>query len=107
MVKMLSAGEINATSAAKVFDRMADCDETPRQIAETSGLLAVTDSSQIETWVDEAISANPQAAQDVRAGGKKQKGEKAFGFLMGQVMQASRGAASPSDVQRLIREKLL
>ena len=53
---------------------------------------------------DEAIAANPQAVADVRAGGKKQK--KAFGFLMGQVMQRSRGAAQPGEVQRLLRAKL-
>jgi Asp-tRNA(Asn)/Glu-tRNA(Gln) amidotransferase B subunit len=41
---------------------------------------------------------------DVKAGGKKQK--KAFGFLMGQVMQASRGAAQPAEVRRLLRERL-
>ena len=63
-----------------------------------------TDTAEIETWVDEAIAANGQAVEEVTAGGKKQK--KAFGFLMGQVMQKSRGAAQPDQVQRLLRDKL-
>ena len=104
LAKMVDAGEINATAAAKVFDRMVDSDLAPRAIAEADGLLAVRDTARIDAWVDEAIAANPQAVQDVRAGGKKQK--KAFGFLMGQVMQKSRGAAAPEDVQRLLREKI-
>ena len=53
---------------------------------------------------DDAIATNAQAVEEVRSGGKKQK--KAFGFLMGQVMQKSRGAAQPGEVQRLLRQKL-
>jgi len=83
---------------------MVDSEHSPRAIAEAEGLLAVRDASQLEAWVDQAIAANPQAVEDVRTGGKKQK--KAFGFLMGQVMQKSGGAAAPADVQRLLREKL-
>jgi len=104
LAKMLSAGEVNATAAAKVFDRMVQTGRGPKAIAEAEGLLAITDAGAIETWVDEAIAAHPQAAEDVRAGGKKQK--KAFGFLTGQVMQRSRGAAQPGEVQRLLRQKL-
>jgi len=104
LAKMLSDGEINATAAAAVFDEMVAGGGSPRQIAESRGLLAVTDSGQIETWVDEAIAGNAQAVADARSEGKKQK--KAFGFLMGQVMQKSRGAAQPAEVQRLLQQKL-
>ena len=104
LVRMLEAGEINATAADKVFLRVAEQGGSPREIAESEGLLAVTDAGQIEQWVDEAIAANPQAVADATEGGKKQK--KAFGFLMGQVMQKSRGAAQPGEVQKLLRQKL-
>ena len=104
LAKMTDAGEINATAAAKVFDRMVESRESPKAIAEADGLLIVKDTARVEAWVDEAIAANPQAVEDVRAGGKKRK--RAFGFLMGQVMQKSRGAAAPADVQRILREKI-
>ena len=104
LVKMLQADKINATAAAKIFDRMVATGDAPSRIAEADGLLAVTDAGQIDTWVRQAIAANPQAVADARAGGKKQK--KAFGFLMGQVMQKSKGAAQPAEVQRLVREQL-
>jgi aspartyl-tRNA(Asn)/glutamyl-tRNA(Gln) amidotransferase subunit B len=104
LAKMTDAGEINATAAAKVFDVMATEGGSPRQIAERENLLAVTDTSQLEAWVDAAIAANPQAVADVKEGGKKQK--RAFGFLMGQVMQASRGAAPPAEVNKLLTSRL-
>jgi aspartyl-tRNA(Asn)/glutamyl-tRNA(Gln) amidotransferase subunit B len=103
--RMAEEGRINASAAEKVLlALLAGEGEDPEAIAEKLGLLAVTDTSQLEAWVDQALAENPQAVEEVRSGGKKQK--KAFGFLMGQVMQASRGAAPPAEVNRLFREKL-
>ena len=101
---MLSDGRVNATSAAKVFDRMIETHASAARIAQVQGLLAMTDVSAIAAWVDEAVASNPQAAKDVMEGGKKAK--RAFGFLMGQVMQRSGSAAAPAEVQRLLRQKL-
>jgi len=104
LAQMLSKNEINATSAAKVFDLLAASDSGAKEIAQAEGLLAVTDSGALETWVQEAIDANPQAVEEIRSDGKKAR--KSFGFLMGQVMQKSRGAAPPAKVQELLKAKL-
>ncbi len=104
LAKMMDDGKLNPTAADKIFIKMIDSDEAAGEIAEAEDLLAVTDIGQIEDWVCQAIAANPQAVEDAKAGGKKQK--KAFGFLMGQVMQKSRGAAPPDEVQKLLRQKL-
>jgi len=104
LARMLEEGRINATAAAKVFDQMVSSGADPKQIAEAEGLLAVRDGSAIEAWVEEALAANPQAVADATGEGKKQK--KAFGFLMGQVMQRSGGAAPPGDVQKALRRRL-
>jgi aspartyl-tRNA(Asn)/glutamyl-tRNA(Gln) amidotransferase subunit B len=101
---MLSKEEINATAASRIFDILVDSDSSAKDIAQQEGLLAVTDSGAIETWVDEAIAANAQAVEEIRSGGKKAK--KAYGFLMGQVMQKSRGAAQPARVKELLDAKL-
>jgi len=101
---MLSSGQTTASAGAVIFYGIVETGQAARDIAEAEGLLTVTDASAIEAWVDEAIAANPEAAREAAGGGKRQK--KAFGFLMGQVMQKSRGAAPPAVVQRLIEEKL-
>ena len=51
--------------------------------------------------VDDAVAANPAAVADYRAG-KAQ----AVGFLVGQVMKASRGQANAALVQATLRERL-
>jgi len=104
LAKMLAGGQVNATAAAKLFDLAVQTGKSPAELAKEQGLLTVSDGSAIEQWIDQAIAANPQAVADVKEGGKKQ--QKAFGFLTGQVMQLSRGAAAPAEVQRLLRQKL-
>jgi len=104
LARMLSAGEVSATAADKILDRMIATGRAPGEIARGEGLLAVSDAGRIAEWVAAAVAANPHAVADVRAGGKKRK--KAFGFLVGQVMQMSKGAARPAEVQKLLGEAL-
>jgi len=104
LAKMLEAEEVNATAAARIFDKLVAEGGSAKTIAQTEGLLAVTDTGSIEAWVAEAVDSNPNAVDGVRSGGKKAK--KAFGFLMGQVMQKSRGAANPAKVRELLNAKL-
>ena len=53
------------------------------------------------TAVDEVLAANPAAVADYRAG-KAQ----AVGFLVGQVMKATRGQANAALVGAAVRERL-
>ena len=64
-------------------------------------LNQISGASAIESIVDQAIEENPGPAQDYRDG--KQK---AIGFLVGQVMKATRGKANPQMVNQLLRQKL-
>jgi aspartyl-tRNA(Asn)/glutamyl-tRNA(Gln) amidotransferase subunit B len=51
--------------------------------------------------VDEVISANPEEAERIRQGDKK-----VVGFLIGQVMKATRGNADGGKARELILQKL-
>ena len=61
----------------------------------------ITDSSTIEKIIDQVIKANPSQVEELR-GGK----EKVLGFLVGQVMKASKGKANPGVVNKLLKEKI-
>jgi aspartyl-tRNA(Asn)/glutamyl-tRNA(Gln) amidotransferase subunit B len=104
LAKMLAEGKVNATIAAGLFDKMIATGQMPMALAQTDGVLAVSDAGAISAWVDQAIAANPQAVADIAAGGKNR--QKAFGFLTGQIMKLSKGAAAPAEVTRLLQEKL-
>ncbi len=104
LAKMLSEGKVNASASAKIFDRVIETGHAPEAIAGELGLLAVSDNTQVEQWVEQAIAANPGPADQVRTGDKKAKA--AFGFLMGSVMKFSGGKCPPAAAKAMLEAKL-
>ncbi len=80
---------------------MAPTGDDPAAAVERLGLAQVSDTSQIERWIDEVIEQNPAQVAQYRAG-KVQ----IVGFLVGQVMKRSGGRAEPKIVQQLMRQAL-
>ena len=104
LAKMVEAGQISATASVTIFEKMTQSDSFPQQIAESLNLLQKSDTGELEKIVDEVIAANPEAVEDVKSGSKKSK--KAHGFLMGQVMQKTKGTANPQIVAKILNSKL-
>ncbi len=60
-----------------------------------------TDTSALESMIDEVLAANPKQLEQYRAGKTTM-----LGFFVGQVMKASKGQASPQIVNELLAKKL-
>jgi len=104
LAKITDAGEISATAAVTIFVEMISSKESPSQIAARLNLIQKSDAGELEKVVDEVIAANAQAVEDAKSDGKKTK--KAYGFLMGQVMQKTKGTANPQVVAKILGAKL-
>ncbi|MBU0601972.1 MAG: Asp-tRNA(Asn)/Glu-tRNA(Gln) amidotransferase subunit GatB [Gammaproteobacteria bacterium] len=102
LVARIADNTISNSIARKVFEALWNGEGTDADaIIEAQGLKQVTDVSAIEPIIDEVLAANPKSVEEFRAGK-----EKAFNALVGQVMKASRGKASPAQVNDLLRRKL-
>ena len=106
LATMLEKGELSSTAGKQVFLKFFDPDmhfKDTRTIAKELNVLQENDLGAIETFVDTVIAdpANAQAIADFQAGS-----DKVIGFLVGQVMKASRGKANPASAQQLLRQKL-
>lgn len=101
MLKLLDKGTISGKIAKTVFEEMFETGKNPGTIVEEKGLVQISDESAIEGIIDEAIANNPKSVEDYKAGKKK-----AIGFLVGQVMKATKGKANPQVVNKLLKEKL-
>ena len=73
----------------------------PGKTVAERGLGAVSDTSALEAFVDQAIAANPKSVADYKAGKKA-----AAGFFVGQVMKLSKGKADPKLVGGIVARKL-
>lgn len=100
VAKLIDAGTITASNAAPLFDKLAEADADPAELAKSLGLVLSNDTSAIDTAIDALIAANPKPLQDYK-GGKAS----ALGALTGMIMKSAKGA-NPQVVQQRLKEKL-
>jgi aspartyl-tRNA(Asn)/glutamyl-tRNA(Gln) amidotransferase subunit B len=100
LIKLIAQGKISCKIAKEILPKMLSGD-TADAIAEREGLHQISDTGAIEKIIDEVIAANPKQVEQYR-GGK----QAVIGFLVGQVMKASRGQADPAAVNVLLKGKL-
>ena len=102
LVDMIAANEINGKQAKEIFIKMLDGETgTPHEIADKFGMKQITDTSAIESAVDEVIKNNPAQVEQYKSGKVG-----LLGFFVGNVMKATAGKANPTVVNELLRKKL-
>ena len=92
---------ISGKIAKEVFDAMWAGEGSAYDIIESRGLKQITDSSAIESVVDQVIAANPGQVAEYKAGK-----DKLIGFFVGQVMKETGGKANPGQVNAILKDKL-
>jgi aspartyl-tRNA(Asn)/glutamyl-tRNA(Gln) amidotransferase subunit B len=92
--------EISATVAKQVIIESYHIGQDPVVIAKNSGLIQVSDSSEIEKIAKQVITDNQKAVEDYK------KNPASIGFLIGKLMQVSKGSANPQLAKEIL-EKLL
>ena len=103
--QMIVRGEVSSTAASMISSLMVDSPElNPGQIAEEHNLIQKSDAGELEKIVEQVLAENAAAVEDVKSGGKKSG--KARGFLLGQVMQKTKGQANPKVVSEILDKKL-
>lgn len=101
LIALVQEGKLNRNTAVKVFEAVfADDGDVDAYIKE-HGLAQVSDTALVTAVVEQVLSDNQKSVEDFKSGK-----EKAFGFLVGQVMRQLKGQASPAVVNQLLREKL-
>jgi aspartyl-tRNA(Asn)/glutamyl-tRNA(Gln) amidotransferase subunit B len=101
IVRLVTDGAISTAGAKQVLAEAFASGTAAEQIVEERGLAQISDESALTTVIEEVVAENPGPVEQFR-GGK----EGVIGFLVGQVMQKTKGAANPQEAQRLLRQRL-
>jgi aspartyl-tRNA(Asn)/glutamyl-tRNA(Gln) amidotransferase subunit B len=108
LLDALAGGTISGKIAKEVFEalwaqgaREPVAEGAVKAFIDKQGLVQISDSASIEALVDQVIAANPAQVEQFRAGRAQ-----VLGFLVGQVMKASKGKANPQQVNEALRKKL-
>jgi aspartyl-tRNA(Asn)/glutamyl-tRNA(Gln) amidotransferase subunit B len=101
---MVEQGVVSASAGNTILQAMIETGKRPGTLAEELNLVQKSDVAELEAIVDQVLAANAAAVAAVTAGGKKS--QKARGFLLGQVMQKTKGQANPKVVAEILNRKL-
>jgi aspartyl-tRNA(Asn)/glutamyl-tRNA(Gln) amidotransferase subunit B len=101
LLALIASGEISGKLAKEIFPKMFATGDSARAVIEREGLRQISDTGALAQVIEQVLAANPKQAEQYR-GGKTA----VVGFLVGQVMKATRGQANPAAVNQLLREKL-
>jgi len=100
-ISLIGEGKISSKIAKIVLVEMFKTGADPSNIIEEKGLVQITDESEIQKIVEEVIKENPQPVKDYKTGK-----ENALQFLVGKVMQKTKGKANPEIVNKMLKALL-
>jgi aspartyl-tRNA(Asn)/glutamyl-tRNA(Gln) amidotransferase subunit B len=101
IVRAVTEGSISRAQGREVLGEHVTGGGRTADIIAARGFSQITDDATLADAVEQVVAANPAAVADYRAG-KAQ----AVGFLVGQVMKATRGQANAALVQAAVRQRL-
>ncbi|SHN86817.1 Asp-tRNA(Asn)/Glu-tRNA(Gln) amidotransferase subunit GatB [Desulfitobacterium chlororespirans] len=101
LLTLIEKGAISGKIGKTVIEEMFASGKDPEVIIKEKGLAQISDTAALLKLVDEVIAAHPQSVEDYKAGK-----DRAIGFLVGQIMKATKGQANPGVVNDLLKEQL-
>lgn len=101
LIGLIKVGTISGKIAKSVFDNMQKTGKKPEVIVKEKGMVQISDAGELEKQVLAVIKANPDEVEKYLSGK-----EQVIGFLVGQVMKATRGKANPKLVNEILKTEL-
>jgi aspartyl-tRNA(Asn)/glutamyl-tRNA(Gln) amidotransferase subunit B len=101
LITLVNKGMISNTVGKQVLEEMLETGESPAKIVEDKGLSQISDEDALADVLEQVIAENPKPVEEYREGK-----DAVLGFLIGQVMKATRGKANPKLVAPMLREKI-
>ncbi|MFA6941325.1 MAG: Asp-tRNA(Asn)/Glu-tRNA(Gln) amidotransferase subunit GatB [Clostridiaceae bacterium] len=102
LISLINDGKVSSTQAKEVFEFMFNEGKSAEDVIKEKGFTQISTGDEIEKIISQVLFDNEKSVQDYKSG-KKQ----AFGFLMGQIMKASKGKVNPAAAKKILEEKLM
>ncbi len=97
VIGLVAEGALTTTLARQAVDGVLAGEGEPDEVVAARGLAVVSDDSELQAAVDEALAAQPDVAEKIR-GGKTA----AAGAVVGAVMKATGGKADAKRVKEMV-----
>jgi aspartyl-tRNA(Asn)/glutamyl-tRNA(Gln) amidotransferase subunit B len=99
LLKLVESRKITETTAQKLLEKLIEKPFDVKEHVKKECLEAVSDKGELEKYCKEAVKENQKAVQDYRSGN-----EKALNFIVGAVMRKTKGKATPTEVNEILKK---
>jgi aspartyl-tRNA(Asn)/glutamyl-tRNA(Gln) amidotransferase subunit B len=103
LLKLVEQGKVNfSVASAKLLPALINSkNKNALQLATESNVLQISDSNELENWVNLALGKMPDKIKEYKKGKKG-----LIGLFVGEVKKLSKGKADPKLVTELLEQKL-
>ncbi|HSP22513.1 MAG TPA: Asp-tRNA(Asn)/Glu-tRNA(Gln) amidotransferase subunit GatB [Planococcus sp. (in: firmicutes)] len=101
MIKLISDNTISTKIAKKVLTELVEKGGDANDIVKAKGLVQISDDATLRGLVTNSLDNNPQSIEDFKNGK-----DRAIGFLVGQIMKATKGQANPPMLNKILLEEI-
>ncbi|HZT35330.1 MAG TPA: Asp-tRNA(Asn)/Glu-tRNA(Gln) amidotransferase subunit GatB [Nitrososphaera sp.] len=100
LARLVEENKVNRATAKQILSQIVRTGEMPSDIAKKMQVGKITDSPALSEAVESVFMSEAAAVQDA------EKNPNTVNFLLGKVMQATKGRADPKAAMEAIRKKL-
>jgi aspartyl-tRNA(Asn)/glutamyl-tRNA(Gln) amidotransferase subunit B len=101
LMGLIENNTISSKIAKDLLPELLTQGGSPKALVEAKGLTQISDTSALETMIDEVLAAHPKELEQYRSGKTKLQG-----FFVGQLMKKTQGRADPKLANQLLAQKL-
>jgi aspartyl-tRNA(Asn)/glutamyl-tRNA(Gln) amidotransferase subunit B len=101
ILQLIDKGTISGKIAKTLLVEVLKSGKQVKDVIAESGMTQLSDESELTKIIQEVIKNNPEPVEEYKKGKKT-----TIGFLVGQVMKATKGRANPGLANKLLKKAL-
>jgi aspartyl-tRNA(Asn)/glutamyl-tRNA(Gln) amidotransferase subunit B len=100
LVELVNSGKVTRTSAKNALQEIVKTGKPVSEIVSQTGLGKISDEAELGRIIDEVIKDEPVAVQQAK------ENPQTINYLVGKVMQKTKGKADPAITLRIFKDKI-
>ena len=101
LLQSIEKGTISGKIAKTVIVQVLKTRKSVKEVVAESGMTQISNEDEVAKIIREVLANNPKPVQQYKEGKKT-----TIGFLVGQVMKATKGRANPGLANKLLKQEL-
>lgn len=100
LIEIINNGKITRSSAKNALQEIVKTGKSVSEIVSQTGLAKISDEDELTKIISEVISQEPTAVQQAK------ENPQAINYLVGKIMQKTKGKADPTLTLNILKEKI-